>query len=216
MGVCALLGSPSACKAKYRQVLQHARISASHYIHPCLKDTRRLCSTLQVQGYIPHCLLESAKYQCDMACDCQRHWLCAQICGGSHVQLMNPNSRCSKYTVAALSHCMTLARISHTPAFQGAVVSPGLSLNDTGGLAALPLPALCQGLAVLAQELIHFWVYRAQQGCFAKGPRQDILDVRLRQRLMLQQHLRQPVQVLLLLRLQAESSCASTRHSLHA
>ena len=79
-----------------------------------------------------------------------------------------------------------------------------------GGLAALPPPALCQGLAVLAQKLIHLWIRRAQQGRSAKGPRQHVLDVRLRQRLMLQQHLGQPVQVLLLLRLQAASSCSST------
>ena len=85
-----------------------------------------------------------------------------------------------------------------------------------GARSALPPPALCQGLAVLAQELIHFRVRRAQQGCFAEGPRQDVLDVRLRQRLVLQQHLGQAVQVLLLLRLQAKSSCTSTWHSLLA
>ena len=75
-------------------------------------------------------------------------------------------------------------------------------------------PLSRQGLAVLAQELIHFRIRCAQQGCLAEGPCQHIMNVRLRQRLVLQQHLGQPVQVLLLLRLQAGSTCTSAGGSL--
>ena len=54
--------------------------------------------------------------------DSQRPWLCAQICGGSHVLLRRFQFKV--FTFAALSHCMALAwtpthpPIPHLPAFQ--------------------------------------------------------------------------------------------------
>ena len=66
-----------------------------------------------------------------------------------------------------------------------------------------------QGLAGLSQEGRGFGVSRAQQGGPAEGACQDLPDVALRQRLMLQQHLGQAVQMLLLLRLQGTAHASA-------
>lgn len=72
----------------------------------------------------------------------------------------------------------------------------------------LPASLAGQGLTGLSQERLGFGVGRAQHGGLAEGARQHVPDVALRQRLVLQQHLGQAVQMLLLLRLQG-TACAS-------
>ena len=103
-------------------------------------------------------------------------------------------------------HCTPLPRRARESPSSTASQPPrrarGSPLGSERARRMLPPRLAGQGLAGLSQQGLGFGVGSAQQGGLAEGAREYVPDVALRQRLVLQQHLGQAVQKVLLLRLQ--------------